>query len=390
MLFIHFLSAFFGFSLVNCNSNDSEPKNPLELAVILDSPRLVEVDEFTSSITLIFNLLLDPINSTQKVPEYNGKKDTTRHFFFEQSIVESPSQARLSLENVGMPYMLKVKVFCENFNLVNHPNDDHSCKLSFISNFWNASRLLLIPHVTSTSSLRANSRWKCENTKSFVQWIIHNNQTYEKAVFEWHITRLANHTHLVVWILYFWNSFSLAMSFPLIWNSKCSPTFNHGIWICLGETLIILSLSAEQADLPIFWTVGFKKSFALFAYGLMCCVLSNYLPSLLLMFRVIRSDAHPSPPQYPSPEEQISLDSERTRLTTVLDSARLDSARSTRTAQMDSCMAELKYTLVHLNEFMNYKANAQYRRFLWSSCYNRLVALTGTVLQLVNGVIFLM
>uniref|UniRef100_A0A8R1IEA1 Uncharacterized protein n=1 Tax=Caenorhabditis japonica TaxID=281687 RepID=A0A8R1IEA1_CAEJA len=86
------------------------------------------------------------------------------------------------------------------------------------------------------------------------------------------------------------------------------------------------------------------------------------LPFLIFHLRCCPIEAEPCPPMFPSPSDQFSLDTERSKCNAALDSARAESIRSPRVANFDMCLAEVKFTMSVLNEVLNLHASAEWRR----------------------------
>ncbi|VDO13351.1 unnamed protein product, partial [Haemonchus placei] len=73
-----------------------------------------------------------------------------------------------------------------------------------------------------------------------------------------------------------------------------------------------------------------------------------FAPLMTLGLRCVPYHAHPRPIDFPTPNELLSLDSERTRYSSVMNSARHDSSPSQRNANTDLCMHKPSSAIIGL------------------------------------------
>ncbi|CAI5452751.1 unnamed protein product [Caenorhabditis angaria] len=220
----------------------------------------------------------------------------------------------------------------ENFDFAEYPKDSHSVQLKFTSNLKNSSELALNPHFAKIPIEKmSNDEWEFEILKSYVQWVVQKNESFEQAVFEMKISRkIPKMVSIITTLMYLTNILLIFEIFPVF-----SLDFNIKTdWINLLCVQVLITLISAPQALGKFHRYLLSQ----LLLSTLICLSKNVLPFFLFHLRCCPIESDPSPPLFPSPSDQFSLDTERAKCHAAMDSARAESLRSPRAANFDMCM----------------------------------------------------
>ncbi|CAB3397472.1 unnamed protein product [Caenorhabditis bovis] len=256
------------------------------------------------------------------------------------------------------------------------PEHEHCLK---ILKMIKSIQLTLIPHF-AMDSVQNSLEWNLSCTKTYVQWIVHHNDSFEQTIFEFKISRQQNSfTRMPIVCIFLANLIQIFAKFPVFkMESNDLMCFFPIIQLIIG---LISSFSTPHS---IYLTTFESRLLAFIILSVIIELSQQLLPFFVFYLRCCPMESDPNPPKYPSPGVQFSLDTERSKCHAALDSARIDSVRSPRIANFDMCMAELKFTMSLLEETINQHSSAEWRQRLWRNSYHRIQTAMLLIFNILN------
>ncbi|PIC27758.1 hypothetical protein B9Z55_019916 [Caenorhabditis nigoni] len=168
--------------------------------------------------------------------------------------------------------------------------------------------LLIIEHQKLLTLTK--SQFKFEVSKAFVQWVVHKNESFEQAIFEFRVIRRPSPSLRVSMFLMFLVNVAMIFDYFPVSRLFQKRTIS-GFYLCCG--LLISTVAASQSP-----TFGELTSYdyqlmALLLLGVLIEILHQLLPFFIFHLRCCPLESDPSPPLFPSPSDQFSLDTERSK-----------------------------------------------------------------------------
>ncbi|XGW05086.1 hypothetical protein V3C99_015899 [Haemonchus contortus] len=381
MLLFHFQLFIITFIATGSHAGTETSPSPLEVTVIIEDLRLLELDERPSTIKVVLSLCLywieKQLSSKHHIPEVSFEKAIEQRRYFEK-FNKLPNNRRRQC------YSTVLTVLCPHFVLNDYPKDSHNCDLLLMAKD-NASDVILLPHLhTGENHTLGNTEWTMIHMKTIVQWVTIEYEDFEMAVVSFVISRNSFHLELIQRVAFLLNLLLIFLAFPA--NSFMSmndpllaPFCQIALWI------VFASISPEINDHPLI----VRRISYFVVLSVTASLVGYFAPLMTLGLRCVPYHAHPRPIDFPTPNELLSLDSERTRYSSVMNSARHDSSPSQRNVNTDLCMAQLRYTLSAINEFLSIKASAKWHRRQWLEGFARVQMLLLIFFQTANLILFL-
>ncbi|CAI2353606.1 unnamed protein product [Caenorhabditis sp. 36 PRJEB53466] len=364
----------------------------VDILLILERQKLIQVSEEKSSAEISFELCFEWETKRAKLPksrelaawseldDFGIITENLQSFQSARSVVTREN----SVQNVRSSRSVVLQSE-KPLDFSAFPNDVHLFQLRYTSVAKNSSQLTLNPHFVVSAPEQSHSQWQFEIEKAFVQWVVHKNESFEQAVFEFRISRRPPPSLRVSLFLTFLINMAMIFAyFPI--SGMYQKTTSSGFFLCCGFLIAIASTGQVPKSGTI--TSFDYQLLSLLLLGFLIEIFHQMLPFLIFHLRCCPIEAEPSPPKFPSPSDQFSLDTERSKCNAALDSARAESAKSPRVANFDMCLAEVKYTMSVLNEVLNMHSSAEWRRKLWCNAYRRFEMLAFVILQLINFILF--
>ncbi|CCD74238.1 Neur_chan_LBD domain-containing protein [Caenorhabditis elegans] len=363
-----------------------------DILVIAEHPKFLSLNEEKSSLEISFEICFEWETKRGKEPRnrelttwseldaFGIITESLENHHVSKSIVTRENQ----IQNVRSSRSVIIQSE-KSLDFSSFPSDAHLFQLRFTSIIRNSSQLTLNPHFVSTAQEQSNSYWNFEVSKAFVQWIVHKNESFEQAIFEFRVTRRPpTFQRIGMFLLFLLNVSMIFEYFPvsrIFWNLPSSR-----FYLCCG--FLISLVSASQGPKSGKLTSFDYQLMTLLLLEVFIEILHQLLPFFIFHLRCCPIESDPTPPLFPSPSDQFSLDTERSKCNAALDSARAESMRSPRIANFDMCLAEVKFTMSTFNEVLNLHSSAEWRRKLWLNAYRRFEILAFIVLQIINFVLF--
>ncbi|EFP11089.1 hypothetical protein CRE_31166 [Caenorhabditis remanei] len=364
----------------------------VDILLILERQKLINVNEEQSLIEISFELCFEWETKRGKVPrsrELTSWNELDAFGIITENLASTQiSKSIITRENQIQNVRSSRSASVQSEKLLDFsafPNDAHLFQLRFTSITRNSSQLTLNPHFVSSAQEKSNSHWHFEISKAFVQWVVHKNESFEQAIFEFRVTRRPSTSLRVSMFLMFLINVAMIFEYFPVSRIVQKPSVS-GFFLCCG--LLISVVSASQGPKSGSLTSFNYQLLSLLLLGVLIEILHQLLPFLIFHLRCCPLESDPTPPMFPSPSDQFSLDTERSKCNAALDSARAESMRSPRIANFDMCLAEVKYTMSTFNEVLNLHSSAEWRRKLWHNAYRRFEILAFIILQIINFVLF--
>lgn len=377
------------FSRLSHESSSAPPLSPIEVTVFIEHLRLLHVDDVSSTLSLSFSLC-----SYWTSKRYTKEEISPRipGLSIDKMTEEKRSVERLDKlqdDRMRQCHSAVVTVLCSQFDMSAYPKDSHICDLSLMSTS-NASETILLPHLhTAEDTTLGNGEWVMVHTKTYVQWITVEYEDFEMIVVSFIISRNSYTLEVVQWSAFLLNVLLIFMAFPANSLSEAKnltsahlmlvPVLQIALWAAVAIH------SPSLAELPLI--VRRVSYFAVLS--LLVSLTGHFAPFFTVALRCVPYNAHPCPIDFPTPNELLSLDSERARYSSVLDSARIDSSLSPRNVNMELCMAQVRYTLSAVNEFLSIAASAKWHRRQWAEGFARIEIILLVLFQSLNFMLFL-
>ncbi|UMM36159.1 hypothetical protein L5515_008446 [Caenorhabditis briggsae] len=364
----------------------------VDILLIIEHQKLLTLNEEKSSVDISFEICFEWETRSRKVPR-SRELATWNELDAFGIITENLESSQISksiitkenqVQNVRSTRFVSIQSE-KPLDFSAFPSDSHFFQIRFTSITRNSSQLTLNPHFLSTAQEQTESHYKFEVSKAFVQWVVHKNESFEQAIFEFRVIRRPSPSLRVSMFLLFLVNVAMTFDyFPVSRLFQKRP--KSGFYLCCG--LLISMVAARQSPKFGELTSYDYQLMALLLLGLLIEILHQLLPFLVFHLRCCPLESDPSPPLFPSPSDQFSLDTERSKCNAALDSARAESMRSPRIANFDMCLAEVKFTMSTFNEVLNLHSSAEWRRKLWYNAYRRFEILAFFSLQIINLVLF--
>ncbi|EGT33352.1 hypothetical protein CAEBREN_26406 [Caenorhabditis brenneri] len=376
---------------LNCIKSDNSTGR-VDILLILEHQKLINLIEEQSLIDISFEMSFEwefrkgkfprtrELATWNEVDAFGIITENLGSSYISKSIITRENQ----IQNVRSTRSLSIQSD-KPLDFSSFPNDIHFFQLRFTSILRNSSQLTLNPHFVATAQGQEKSLWHFGVSKAFVQWVMHKNESFEQAIFEFRVTRHPQPSLRVSLFLMF--LVNVAMIFDYFPISRISQKLNlSGYFLCCG--LLISVVSAFHSPRTGTLTSFDYQLLSLLLLGVLIEILHQLLPFLIFHIRCCPLESDPTPPLFPSPSDQFSLDTERSKCNAALDSARAESMRSPRIANFDMCLAEVKFTMSTFNEVLNLHSSAEWRRKLWYNAYRRFEIIAFIILQIINFVLF--
>ncbi|WKY12663.1 hypothetical protein Q1695_003900 [Nippostrongylus brasiliensis] len=400
---------------VSASANSTAPTShpPKEVTLFVEYIHLLHVDEVPSAITVSFTKCSYWTERNRRngrenlrVPELTVEKSIEEKRFFEKLDNLPGSRMRHCYSSV-------TKILCPHFNLREYPKDQHSCDLMFMARN-NTTEVTLLPHLlTDEKHTMGNTAWSMNHLKTYVQWVTIENEDFEMVVISFMLIRNSFLLELLQRSAALLNSLLIFAAFPIgslrATSKSASSSLLIGsacqilLWIVAAHSspsilefplLVCTRIKASDRDgsqvsETLLEIHGFRRMSLFVVVSMVVTVVAYAAPLLALSFRCTAYGAHPHPIDFPTPNELLSLDSERTKYSSALDSARVDSTQSQRNANFDLCLAQVRYTLSAVNEHLSVIASAKWHRKQWIDEYARIEFFLLVSFQLLNLIVIL-
>ncbi|VDL86028.1 unnamed protein product [Nippostrongylus brasiliensis] len=292
---------------VSASANSTAPTSypPKEVTLFVEYIHLLHVDEVPSAITVSFTLCSYWAERNRRngreslrVPELTFEKSIEEKRFSEKLDILSESRMRQCYSSV-------TKILCPHFNLREYPKDQHSCDLMFMARN-NTAEVTLLPHLlTDEKHTMGNTAWSMNHLKTYVQWVTIENEDFEMVVISFMLTRNSFLLELLQRSAALLNSLLIFAAFPIGSLRATSKSASSSLLIGSACQILLWIVAAHSSPSPnVSLCRGLHGGYS----GGLRCTLASFEFS-----RCTAYGAHPHPIDFPTPNELLSLDSERTK-----------------------------------------------------------------------------
>ncbi|KAE9551015.1 hypothetical protein FO519_005775 [Halicephalobus sp. NKZ332] len=355
-------------------------------------PKLISLDEKTQTMKTLFELKLEWVDerlswNPKDFKNINGIVIKKELIFIPDIIVtNSPGidinalsrDQYVKLNSTGkvtFSSIVTLTTMCD-LHLEDFPFDNQTCSIDFTSFLFNNKDQSFSPQIIADYSYdMGNTEFRVNTLYVYMQLYDQASEQFEMASFVFCLKRNSGFYVLMFVVpMYLCNVFLIFGLFqPITIYDKRRPdklAIGMAAFVCfvvIGAALgRRIEFSNAQPIIVIYYILQL-------AFCFFCLTTSITAPMCVLRLNCMQN-SHPDPLDVPSPRDEFSLEYEE----------HLDRMKKRSSVAVDSCMIELRMTLLNINEMLQSKTEAKWRRRVWLTAYGKIELGMFAGLQLLN------